>query len=100
MKDLGSGEKASDELEGKDYDKQSETWCVFENKLVTNWLNLNLSLASLSWPLYIGGQVSRNRSSSIQITMRITIRSRISTMTILGPSFHGLLPKRALGVLR
>jgi hypothetical protein len=42
--------------------------CV-ENKLVENWLNLNLSMASLSWPLYIGGQVLRIRSGSIQITM-------------------------------
>jgi hypothetical protein len=40
-----------------------------ENKLVNNWLNLNLSLASLSWPLYIGGHVSRIWSGSIQITM-------------------------------
>jgi hypothetical protein len=38
-----------------------------ENKLVDNWLNLNL--AGLSWPLHIGVQVSRNRSGSIQITM-------------------------------
>jgi hypothetical protein len=44
--------------------------CV-ENKLVINWLNLNLSLVSLSWPLYIGGQVSRIRSGSIQITMSV-----------------------------
>jgi hypothetical protein len=44
--------------------------CV-ENKLVINWLNLNLSLAGLSWPLYIGGQVSRIRSGSIQITMYV-----------------------------
>jgi hypothetical protein len=28
--------------------------CV-ENKLVINWLNLNVPLASPSWPLYIGG---------------------------------------------
>jgi hypothetical protein len=42
--------------------KQGETWCVFDNKLVVNWLNLNLSLAGLSWPLFIGGQVLRNRS--------------------------------------
>jgi hypothetical protein len=41
----------------------------FENKLVDNWLNLNLSLVGLSWPLYIGGQVSRIRSGSIQIAM-------------------------------
>jgi hypothetical protein len=32
-------------------------------------LNLNVSLAGLSWPLFIGGQVSRNRSGSIQITL-------------------------------
>jgi hypothetical protein len=44
--------------------------CV-ENKLVENWLNLNLSLADLSWPLYIGGQVSRIRSGSIQIIMLV-----------------------------
>jgi hypothetical protein len=31
----------------------------------------NLSLAGLSWPLYIGGQVSRIRSGSIQITMSV-----------------------------
>jgi hypothetical protein len=59
--------------EGKDSDKQGKTWCVFENKLVVNWLNINLSLASLSWPLFIGGQVSRNCSGLIQITMQITI---------------------------
>jgi hypothetical protein len=33
-------------------------------------LNLDVSLASLSWPLFIGGQVSRIRSGSIQ-TCRI-----------------------------
>jgi hypothetical protein len=49
-----------------------------ENKLAINWLHLNLSLAGLSWPLaglsrpgYLGGQVSRIRSGSIQITMYI-----------------------------
>jgi hypothetical protein len=35
--------------------------------VVLNWLNLNLSVASLSWPIYIGGQVSRILSGSIQI---------------------------------
>jgi hypothetical protein len=35
------------------------------------WLNLNLSLAGLSWPLYLDGHVSRNRSSSIQITVLV-----------------------------
>jgi hypothetical protein len=39
--------------------------------MVLNWLNLNLSLADLSWPLYIGGQVSRIRSGSIQITLSV-----------------------------
>jgi hypothetical protein len=42
---------------------------VLRISVVLNWLNLNLSLASLSWPLYIGGQVSRIRSGLIQITM-------------------------------
>jgi hypothetical protein len=68
MKDLGSGERVSDKLECKDSDKQGETWCVFEYKLVINW-----PLAGLSWPLFIGGQVSRNQSGSIQIKTRITI---------------------------
>jgi hypothetical protein len=44
--------------------------CV-KNKLIINWLNLNLFLVGLSWPLYIGGQVSRIRSGSIQITMSV-----------------------------
>jgi hypothetical protein len=39
--------------------------------VVLDWLNLNLSLAGLSWPLYIGGQVSRNQLGSIQITMSV-----------------------------
>jgi hypothetical protein len=39
--------------------------------MVFNWLNLNLSLAGLSWLLYIGGQVPRVRSGSIQITVSI-----------------------------
>jgi hypothetical protein len=44
-----------------------------DNKLEINWLNLNLnlSLAGLSCPLYIGGQVSRIRSGSIQITLSV-----------------------------
>jgi hypothetical protein len=60
---------ASDELEGKDSDKKRRNLVCVENKLVDNWLNLNLSLAGLSWPLYIGGQVSRIWSGSIQITI-------------------------------
>jgi hypothetical protein len=39
--------------------------------IVLNWLNLDLSLAGLSWPLYIDGQVSRIQSGSIQITMSV-----------------------------
>jgi hypothetical protein len=42
-----------------------------ENKLVINWLNLNLSLASLSWPPYIDGQVSSIWSGSTQITLSV-----------------------------
>jgi hypothetical protein len=49
--------------------KQGMVWCVSRISVVLNWLNLNLSLAGLSWPLYIGGQVSRIQSGSIQITM-------------------------------
>jgi hypothetical protein len=32
-------------------------------------LDLNVSLASLSWPIFIGGQVLRNQSGSIQISL-------------------------------
>jgi hypothetical protein len=39
--------------------------------VVLNWLNLNLSLAGLSWPLYIGGQVSRILSGLIQIIVSV-----------------------------
>jgi hypothetical protein len=35
-------------------------------------LNLDMSLAGLSWPLFIGGQVSGDRSGSIQ-TRRILV---------------------------
>jgi hypothetical protein len=51
--------------------KQGEVWCVSRIIVVLNWLNLNMSLAGLSWPLYIGGQVSRIRSGSIQITISV-----------------------------
>jgi hypothetical protein len=51
--------------------KQGKVWCVSRISVVLNWLNLNLSLASLSWPIYIGGQVSWIRSGSIQIIMSI-----------------------------
>jgi hypothetical protein len=61
--------------------------CV-ENKIVNNWLNLNLSLAGLSWPLYIGGQVSKIRSGLIQITCLYTISSHILTITMIGHNSH------------
>jgi hypothetical protein len=61
----------SDELEGKRSDEQAKTWCVFENKLVINWFNLNLSLVGPSCPLYIGDQVSRIQSGLIQIQMSV-----------------------------
>jgi hypothetical protein len=60
-----------DELKGKRSDKKGEVWCVSRISILLNWLNLNLSLAGLSWPLYIGGQVSRIRSGSIQIKMSV-----------------------------
>jgi hypothetical protein len=44
---------------------------VLRISVVLNLLNLNLSLAGLYWPLYIGGQVSRIRPGSIQITVFI-----------------------------
>jgi hypothetical protein len=37
----------------------------------SSWLTLNLSLTGLSWALYIGDQVSRNRSGPIHITISI-----------------------------
>jgi hypothetical protein len=49
----------------------SQTRRVLTISLVLNWLNINLSLAGLSWSLYIGGLVSKIRSGSIQITVLI-----------------------------
>jgi hypothetical protein len=40
-----------------------------DNKLGINWLNLDVPVAGLSWPLFIGGQVSRIWSGSIQISL-------------------------------
>jgi hypothetical protein len=51
--------------------KISQTRCVSRINVVVNSATLNLSLAGLSCPIYIGGQVSRNRSGSIQITMLV-----------------------------
>jgi hypothetical protein len=45
--------------------------CI-ENKRGTQLAqSQSVPLAGLSWPLYIGGQVSRNQSGSIQITMSV-----------------------------
>jgi hypothetical protein len=38
-------------------------------------LTFNLSLTGLSWPLYIGGQVSRNRRGPIHITTSVYDRN-------------------------
>jgi hypothetical protein len=45
--------------------------CVSRISVVLNWLNLNLSLVGLSWPLCIGGQVSSIRLGSIQIIVSV-----------------------------
>jgi hypothetical protein len=66
MKDLGSGDRASDELEGK----ISQTRCVSK-------INMGVNLACfqsiphrpLLAPIYIGGQVSRIGRDPIQITI-------------------------------
>jgi hypothetical protein len=42
----GKGRRMNSKV--KTSDKQGEIWCLFENKLVINCLNLNLSLASLT----------------------------------------------------
>jgi hypothetical protein len=60
----------SDELEGKD---QSNKACI-ENKHGVQLgysQSVILYLTGLSWPLYIGGQVSRNQSGLIHITISI-----------------------------
>jgi hypothetical protein len=65
--------------------------------VVFNWLNLYLSLAGLSRPLYIGGQVSRNRSFLYKLQRPYTISSRISTMSMLGPSLTSLRGTQIMG---
>jgi hypothetical protein len=68
-----------------------------------NGINLSQSQCVRGQPLlapFLGGQSSRNRSGSIQIIIRITVQSHISTVIILGPNFHGPLPKWIPGVLR
>jgi hypothetical protein len=54
----------SDELEGK-------ISRVSRVNVVVDLLTFNLSLTGLSWPLYIGGQVSRNRLGPIRITTSV-----------------------------
>jgi hypothetical protein len=56
-------------------------------------LNLNVSLVGLSWPLFIDGQVSRNRSGSILIrriwrfTYQFPYSNTIYFGFYLGPMF-------------
>jgi hypothetical protein len=54
------------------------------------WLTLNLSLAGLSWPLYIGGQVSRNQSGSIHITLFVYDIDSYFDYGYSGPNLTGL----------
>jgi hypothetical protein len=68
MMDLGSGERTSDELEGKVSDKQGE-YCVSKVNLGLILAQFDMSLTALSWPLLIGGQVLRNWSGSIHISL-------------------------------
>jgi hypothetical protein len=68
------------------------------------WLNLHVSLTDLSWSLFIGGQVSRNRSGSIQtcrlwrLTYQIPYSNTIHFDFYLGPIFYGSLPEYTSGV--
>jgi hypothetical protein len=68
MKDLGSGERTSDKLEGRVSDKQGK-YGVSKVNLGLILAQFDVSLAGLSWPLLIGGQVPRNRSGSTQISL-------------------------------
>jgi hypothetical protein len=52
----------------QDSGEQGGTRCLLRQK-VDYKLDLNLSLSGLSWPLFIGGQVSRSRSGLIQISL-------------------------------
>jgi hypothetical protein len=69
MKDLGSGEEGVGWTRRLNIRQTRRNIIRGENKRAINWLNLNLPLAGFSWPLYIGGQVSRIRSGSTQIIM-------------------------------
>jgi hypothetical protein len=58
-------------------------------------LNLDVSSDGLSWPLFIGGHVSRNRSGSTQIDLHHS--NYITTLSRL--IIHWPLPEQASGVL-
>jgi hypothetical protein len=67
-------------------------------------LDLDVSLAGLSWPLLICGQVSRIRSGSIQISLYKMDCSTISyfdydyaSISILGLAFMGYYLNRPQG---
>jgi hypothetical protein len=67
-------------------------------------LNLDVSLAGLSWPLFIGGQVSRIRS--VRYKLHIAVYTVISMFdynytlaSVLGLYFYGLLPEPTSGLL-
>jgi hypothetical protein len=53
--------------------------------------DIGVSLAGLSWPLFIGGHVSRIWSGSIQISSY----NMNYNMTLTRPLFHGPLPEQA-----
>jgi hypothetical protein len=109
MMDLGSGERTSVELKGKVSDKQDE-YCVSKVNLVLISAQFDVSLAGLSWPLLIGGQVPRNRSGSIQISLHhidyntslyrlvyswAAIRIGLRGTNIVGLGSHTLVRRRA-----
>jgi hypothetical protein len=54
------------------------------------WLAFNLSHTIPSWPLYIGGQVSRIGWDSIQITISTYDMNSYLTSITIGPSIMGL----------
>jgi hypothetical protein len=72
MKDLGSGERASDKLKGKRIRQIRQNLMCIEAKLVLQ-AKSRCVLAKLSWPLFIDGQVSRKWLGSIQIHSVTTV---------------------------
>jgi hypothetical protein len=63
----GSGSQINSKVEIRQ--TRRDLTCI-ENKPSTQLAqSQSVPLAGLSWPLYIGGQVSRHRSGSMQITM-------------------------------